>query len=77
MLKDLLIEMISNLVDHPEDVSINEIAGEHTHIFELRVNKEDLGKVIGKQGRTAKAIRTILSAASVKDNKRAMLEILD
>ncbi len=76
-MKDLLKYLVEKLVDHPSDVEINEVAGEHTHIFELRVNKEDLGKIIGKQGRTAKAIRTILSAASVKENKRAMLEILD
>lgn len=77
MLKDLLQFLVTKLVDHPDEVKINEVAGEHTHIFELKVNKEDLGKIIGKQGRTAKAIRTILSAASVKENKRAMVEILD
>ena len=76
-MKELLTYMITKLVDQPAEVSINEVAGEHTHVFELRVGKEDLGKVIGKQGRTAKAIRTILSAASVKLNKRVMLEIVD
>lgn len=69
--------MVDRLVDHPEEVKISEVAGEHTQVFELRVNKEDLGKIIGKQGRTAKAIRTILNACGMKDNKRTMLEILD
>ena len=76
-MKDLLTYLIEKLVDHPDDIKINEVAGEHTHIFELRVHQEDLGKIIGKQGRTAKAVRTILNAASVKENKRAILEILD
>lgn len=76
-MKDLLELIIKQLVDHPDDVNINEIAGEQTCVFELRVNKEDLGKIIGKQGRTARAIRTLLSAAAVKDSKRVMLEIID
>ena len=76
-MKELLEHLIEKLVDHPDDIKINEIAGENTHIFELRVNQEDLGKIIGKQGRTAKAIRTVLSAASIKESKRAILEILD
>ena len=76
-MKELLTYIVGKLVDHPDDVKIVEVAGEHTTIFELTVHKEDLGKVIGKEGRTAKAIRTVLSAASVKENKRVMLEILD
>jgi hypothetical protein len=76
-MKDLLNYIVTKLVDHPDDVTINEIAGEQTCVFELRVNKEDLGKVIGKQGRTARALRNVLSAASVKNNKRVMLEIID
>jgi len=76
-MKNLLELIVKNLVDNPDDVSINEIAGEQTCVFELRVNKEDLGKIIGKQGRTARAIRTLLSAAAVKDSKRVMLEIID
>jgi uncharacterized protein len=76
-MKELLTFIIQKLVDHPDDVAINEISGEQTCVFELRVNKEDLGKVIGKQGRTARALRTVLSAASVKENKRVMLEIID
>lgn len=76
-MKELLTYIIQKLVDHPDDVKITEVSGEHTTIFELTVHKEDLGKVIGKEGRTAKAIRTVLSAASIKENKRVMLEILD
>ena len=76
-MKDLLEFIVKKLVDHPDDVTIAEIAGEQTFVYELRVNKEDLGKVIGKQGRTARALRTVLSAASAKENKRVMLEIID
>jgi predicted RNA-binding protein YlqC (UPF0109 family) len=76
-MKDLLELIVKQLVDNPDDVNVNEISGEQTSVFELRVNKTDLGKVIGKQGRTARAIRTLLSAAAVKDSKRVMLEIID
>lgn len=76
-MKNLLELIVKQLVDHPDDVNINEISGEQTCVFELRVNKEDLGKIIGKQGRTARSIRTLLSAAAVKDSKRVMLEIID
>ena len=65
------------LVDNPEKVKVSEIEGEQTSVIELRVAKEDLGKVIGKQGRTARAMRTILSAASTKIRKRAVLEIIE
>jgi predicted RNA-binding protein YlqC (UPF0109 family) len=65
------------LVDNPEKVRVSEIQGEQTSVIELRVSKEDLGKVIGKQGRTARAMRTILSAASTKIRKRAVLEIIE
>ena len=65
------------LVDHPDQVEVSEIEGEQTSVIELKVAKEDLGKVIGKQGRTARAMRTILSAASTKIRKRAVLEILE
>ena len=71
-MKELLTYIVQKLVDHTDDVKITEVSGEHTTIFELTVNKEDLGKVIGKEGRTAKAIRTVLSAASIKENKRVM-----
>jgi hypothetical protein len=73
-----LIKYISQaLVDNPEKVEVTEVLGEQTSVIELRVAKEDLGKVIGKQGRTAKAIRTILSAASAKIHKRSVLEIIE
>jgi predicted RNA-binding protein YlqC (UPF0109 family) len=73
-----LIEYISKaLVDKPEEVVVTEIEGEQTSVIELKVAKEDLGKVIGKQGRTARAMRTILSASSTKLKKRSVLEIIE
>jgi hypothetical protein len=77
MLRDLIEYIAKSLVDNPEAVVVKEIEGEQTSVIELRVAKEDLGKVIGKQGRTARAMRTILGAASTKDRKRAVLEILE
>ncbi len=77
MLKELIEYMARALVDNPEKVKVSEIEGEQTSVIELRVAKEDLGKVIGKQGRTARAMRTILSAASTKIRKRAVLEIIE
>jgi len=77
MLKDLVTYVAKSLVDNPDAVQITEVEGEHTSVLELRVAKEDLGKVIGKQGRTARAIRTILAAASSKAKKRTVLEILE
>ncbi len=77
MLKELIEYMAQALVDNPEKVKVSEIEGEQTSVIELRVAKEDLGKVIGKQGRTARAMRTILSAASTKIRKRAVLEIIE
>ena len=76
-LKELLECMIRALVDLPDQVKISEIIGEQTTVFELVVAKEDLGKVIGKQGKTAKALRTILTAASTKLRKRSVLEIVE
>jgi hypothetical protein len=64
-------------VDNPDKVEVSEVQGEQTSVIELRVSKEDLGKVIGKQGKTAKAMRTILSAASAKVHKRTVLEIIE
>ena len=73
-----LIEFIAKaLVDNPDLVKVSEIEGEKTSVIELSVAKDDLGKVIGKQGRTARAMRTILSAASTKVRKRAVLEIIE
>jgi predicted RNA-binding protein YlqC (UPF0109 family) len=77
MLKELIELIAKALVDHPEQVEVSELEGEQTSVIELRVAKEDLGKVIGKQGRTARAMRTILSAASTKIRKRAVLEIIE
>ena len=76
-MKELLEEIAKALVDSPEDVQVTEIEGEQTTVLELRVRNEDLGKVIGRQGRTARAIRTLLSAAGMKVHKRFVLEILE
>lgn len=76
-MKDLIAYIAKALVDKPEEVGVTEIVGEQTTVLELKVAKEDLGKVIGKQGRTARAMRTILSAASTKIKKRSVLEIIE
>ena len=76
-MKDLINYIAQALVDHPEQVSVSEVEGNQTSVLELKVAKEDLGTVIGKQGRTARAMRTILSAASAKVKKRTVLEIIE
>ena len=76
-LKELVSFMATSLVDNPDQVQVTEVAGEKTTVIELKVAQEDLGKIIGKQGRTAKAIRSILNAAAAKARKRAVLEILE
>lgn len=76
-MKELIELMARSLVDKPEEVAVAAVDGERTAIFELRVAKSDIGKVIGKQGNTARAMRTILSAAGTKLKKRCVLEILD
>jgi hypothetical protein len=76
-MKDLIIVIAKALVDFPDQVEINEVEGEKTTVLELRVAKEDLGKVIGKQGKTARAMRTILNANATKLKKRAVLEIIE
>jgi predicted RNA-binding protein YlqC (UPF0109 family) len=76
-MKELIKHIAQSLVDNPDKVEVTEVIGKQTTVIELRVAKEDLGKVIGKQGRTAQAIRTILFAASAKGHKRAVLEILE
>ena len=76
-MKELIKYMAQALVDNPDMVEVSEVVGEQTSVLELRVAKEDLGKVIGKQGRTAKAMRTILSTASTKIRKRSVLEIIE
>ncbi|MGD8991094.1 MAG: KH domain-containing protein [Desulfobacterales bacterium] len=76
-MKDLISYIAQALVDRPEEVSVTEVEGNQTSVLELKVAKEDLGKVIGKQGRTARAMRTILNAASAKLKKRTVLEIIE
>ena len=75
-MKELVEYIAKSLVDHPDAVKVTEVEGERTSVVELSVIKEDLGKVIGKQGKTARAIRTILSAVSTKENKRKKKTIL-
>lgn len=75
-MKELVEFIINALVDHPEDVQITEIDGERTVIFELRCHADDIGKVIGKSGKTVGAIRTLLSTVAARHNKRAMLEVV-
>ena len=76
-MKDMIEYIAQALVDHPEQVNVTEVEGDQTTVLELKVAKEDIGKVIGKQGKTARAMRTILSAASAKIKKRAVLEIVE
>ncbi len=76
-MKELISYIAQALVDNPEQVVVSEVEGNQTSVLELQVAKEDLGKVIGKQGRTARAMRTILSAASAKIKKRSVLEIIE
>ena len=76
-MKSLVEQIAKALVDKPEEVSVAEVEGERTSVFELRVAQSDIGKVIGKQGKTAQAIRTIISAVGTKLGKRCVLEILE
>jgi len=76
-MKELIEYIAKALVDNPEQVLVSEVVGDQTSVLELKVAKEDLGKVIGKQGRSARAMRTILSAASTKLKKRTVLEIIE
>jgi len=76
-MKELIQSIVKALVDNPDQVVVEEITTQQTLMLELRVAKEDIGKVIGKKGRTAQAMRTILSCASAKTQKRAILEIID
>ena len=76
-MKSLIEQMAKSLVDRPDDVVVSEVDGERTTVYELRVDPGDLGKVIGKQGKTARAMRTILNAAGTKLGKRCVLEILE
>jgi predicted RNA-binding protein YlqC (UPF0109 family) len=76
-MKEFILFLVKHLVDNPDAVQVNEIDGERTVVYELRVGDGDMGKVIGKRGNTAKSIRTLLAAASAKTGKRAVLEILE
>ena len=76
-MKDLITEIVRALVDQPEEVSVNEIGGSHTTVLEVRVAKTDIGKAIGKKGRTVQAIRAIISAAAGKARKRYIVEIAE
>ena len=76
-MKDLILMIAKSLVDKPDEVDLQEVIGEKTTVLELRVAKEDLGKVIGKQGKIARAIHTILNATATKLKKRAVLEIIE
>ena len=75
-MKELVETIAKSLVDNPEMVQVNEVAGEQSIILELKVAPDDMGKVIGKQGRIAKAIRTVVKAAAIKENKRVVVEII-
>ena len=77
MFKDLIEYIAKSLVDQPNEVKIHEVEGERVTVLELSVAEEDLGKVIGKHGRTAKAMRSVLLAAGIKSNKKTMLEIIE
>jgi predicted RNA-binding protein YlqC (UPF0109 family) len=77
LMKSLIMAIVQALVDKPGEVQIKEVIGEHAHVLELRVAKEDLGKVIGKGGAHASAIRTLMAAASGKEKKRYILEIIE
>jgi predicted RNA-binding protein YlqC (UPF0109 family) len=76
-MRELVESIAKALVDHPDEVQVNSVEGEQVTVLELRVHPEDLGKVIGRQGRTAKSIRTLLGAAGMKLRKRFTLEILE
>jgi hypothetical protein len=76
-MKDLVNYIAQAVVDHPEQVTVTVVEGDQTAVLELKVAKTDLGKVIGRQGKTARALRTILGAASAKNNKRTVLEIIE
>jgi len=76
-LKELIRAIAVELVDHPDEVTVTEIAGEHNSVVELRVAKNDIGKVIGKEGRTAQSMRTLLTALATKAGRRAHLDIVD
>jgi len=77
VMKEFVEFVVKYLVDNPDEIDVTEVSGSRTTVYELRVAQSDLGKVIGKQGQTAKAMRTILAAAAARQGKRAVLEILE
>ena len=76
-MKELIKYIVQAMVDHPEQIEVSEVEGKHSTVLEVKVAKEDIGKIIGKQGRNAQAIRTILNAASAKTKKRTIMEIIE
>ena len=76
-MKELIELIIKGIVDNPDKVEINEVIGEKSSIYEVKVDSDDIGKVIGRQGRNIKSIRTIVNAAAQKDDKRVVVEIVD
>ena len=76
-MNELLAYIIHELVHHPDEVKLSEVAGDRTIVFELRCNREDIGKIIGKNGKTVSAIRTILSSIAAAQGRRAILEVVD
>ena len=76
-MKELIVLIIKGIVDNPDKVEINEIVGEKSSIYEVKVDSDDIGKVIGRQGRNIKSIRTIVNAAAQKDDKRVVIEIVE
>jgi len=77
ILKELIELMIKGIVDKPDKVEINQIIGEKTSVFEIKADPDDIGKIIGKQGRNIKSIRTIINAAAQRDSKRVIIEIVN
>jgi predicted RNA-binding protein YlqC (UPF0109 family) len=76
-MKEFVVYVVKALVDYPDEVSVREVDGERTVVFELRLNKSDIGKVIGKNGRTISALRSLLTSAAAKQGRRAVLEIIE
>jgi predicted RNA-binding protein YlqC (UPF0109 family) len=76
-MKELLTYIVGNLVDRPDQVQVNEVAGDKAQVYEVRVASEDLGKVIGKRGRTIRSVRQLVSVAATRQGKRAMVEVVD
>lgn len=75
-MKELVEYIAKSIVDHPDDVVVTEVEGSKAMVIELKVHPDDMGKVIGKQGRIAKAIRTVVNAAAIRENRRVMVEII-